>query len=74
MVDIDEATPAAQVARLASRGLVPGASLQVLRAGDPMLVRCDDSRWALTRADAEGIHVRCDKPTLGGRLRALLRR
>ena len=72
MVDIDDATPAPQVARLASRGLVPGANLQVLRAGDPMLVLCDDSRWALTRADADGIHVRPTEASLGKRLRALL--
>lgn len=72
VVDIDDHASAAQIARLASRGLVPGANLQVLRSGDPMLVLCDDSRWALTRADAAGIHVRCGKASLARRLRSLL--
>ena len=36
---------------------LPGATLTVLRGGDPLLVLVDDSRWALTRADAEHIYV-----------------
>lgn len=70
IVDIDRATPAL-LARLAARGLVPGASLEVLRGGDPMLVMVDDSRWALTREDAEHILVRATRLPLRSRLRAL---
>jgi len=70
IVDIDEATPAL-LARLAARGLVPGASLEILRGGDPMLVRVDDSRWALTREDAARILIRPTRLPLRSRLRAL---
>jgi Fe2+ transport system protein FeoA len=44
-------------ARLAARGLVPGVEVWVLRAGDPMLIGVDESRWALTRDDAGLIDV-----------------
>ena len=70
VVDIDGATPAL-LARLAARGLVPGASLEVLRGGDPMLVMIDASRWALTREDAVHILVRPTHLPLRSRLRAL---
>lgn len=46
-------------ARLAARGLVPGTGFDVLRGGDPMLVRVDDSRWALSGAEAAQIEVEC---------------
>jgi len=45
--------------RLAARGLVPGAEFDVLRGGDPMLVRVDDSRWALAGAEAALVEVEC---------------
>lgn len=70
VVDI-EAASGALLARLAARGLVPGASLEILRGGDPMLVRIDDSRWALTREDAVHILVRPTHLPLRSRLRAL---
>lgn len=70
VVDIEAATPAL-LARLAARGLVPGASLEILRGGDPMLVMIDDSRWALTREDAVHIVVRPTRLPLRSRLRAL---
>lgn len=44
-------------ARLAARGLVPGAALEVLRGGDPMLIRVEESRWALAGAEAALITV-----------------
>jgi Fe2+ transport system protein FeoA len=46
-------------ARLAARGMVPGAEFDVLRGGDPMLVRVDDSRWALSGLEAALIEVEC---------------
>lgn len=46
-------------ARLAARGLVPGTELEVLRGGDPMLVRLDDSRWAVSGLEAALIEVEC---------------
>ena len=44
-------------AKLAARGLVPGVEVSVLRQGDPVLVSIDDARWAMTRSDANSIHV-----------------
>lgn len=70
VVDIDSATPQL-VARLAARGLMPGAALEVLRGGDPMLVMVEDSRWALTREDATHILVSPTHLPLRSRLRAL---
>ncbi|MGD9601358.1 MAG: ferrous iron transport protein A [Gammaproteobacteria bacterium] len=51
--------------RLAARGLVPGAEFDVLRGGDPMLVRVDESRWALAGSEAALVEVACQ----GGRMR-----
>jgi Fe2+ transport system protein FeoA len=70
VVDIDSATPQL-IARLAARGLMPGASLEILRGGDPMLVMIEDSRWALTREDAVHILVSPTHLPLRSRLRAL---
>lgn len=71
VVDIEGAGPAL-IARLAARGLVPGARLEVLRGGDPLLVMVEDSRWALTREDATHILVHTTRLPLRSRLRALL--
>jgi Fe2+ transport system protein FeoA len=71
VVDIDGAQPAL-IARLAARGLVPGATLTVLRGGDPLLILVDDSRWALTRADAEHIYVEAAPTSLRRRLLSYL--
>jgi Fe2+ transport system protein FeoA len=46
-------------ARLAARGLVPGAELEVLRGGDPLLVRMDNSRWAVSGLEAALVEVEC---------------
>lgn len=46
-------------ARLAARGLVPGAELEVLRGGDPVLVRVDESRWAVSGLEAALVEVEC---------------
>ena len=43
--------------RLAALGLVPGASLQVLRAGSPMAVAVGEARFALGRSWAEALLV-----------------
>ena len=45
------------VARFAARGLVPGAELSIVRSGDPLLIFVDESRWALTRVEAEKVEV-----------------
>jgi Fe2+ transport system protein FeoA len=71
VVDIESASPAL-LARFAARGLVPGAALEVLRGGDPLLVLVEDSRWALSRDDAVHILVRPTRLPLRSRLRALL--
>lgn len=44
-------------ARLAARGIVPGTSIGVLRAGDPVLIGIDNERWAINRNEAASIHV-----------------
>lgn len=56
VVDVD-ASDASLVAKFAARGLVPGAELSVVRSGDPLLVFVEESRWALTRKEAEKISV-----------------
>ena len=71
LVEIDDAAPAL-IARLAVRGLVPGTTLKVLRSGDPLLVLVDDSRWALTKADADHIYVEAAPSSLRGRLLSYL--
>ena len=50
----------------------PGATLTVLRGGDPLLVLVDDSRWALTKADAEHIYVEAAPASLRRRLLSYL--
>lgn len=40
-----------------ARGIVPGARLQVLQAGDPVVIAVDDSRWAVDGDEAAGIEV-----------------
>lgn len=56
VVHIDHRDPKV-VAKLAARGVVPGVELRVVRGGDPLLIALDDSRWALTRHDADLIQV-----------------
>lgn len=60
------------LARLAARGLVPGAALRVLQAGDPMLIAMEGSRWAMARADAEHVHIEPVQRSLRRRLLGLL--
>lgn len=60
-------------ARLAARGLVPGAEFEVLRGGDPMLLRQDESRWALAGPEANLVEVENFASGLS-RLPAFLRR
>lgn len=43
--------------RYAARGIVPGAEVFVVGHGDPIAVALDDSRWAISRAEAEHIEV-----------------
>jgi Fe2+ transport system protein FeoA len=45
------------VAKLAARGLVPGAEVGVVRSGDPLLLAIDDARWAFDRREASAVHV-----------------
>ncbi|MBM4226746.1 MAG: ferrous iron transport protein A [Gammaproteobacteria bacterium] len=58
-------------ARLAARGLVPGAEFEVLRGGDPMLLKQDESRWALAGPEADLVEV---ENLAQSRLPSLLRR
>ena len=61
--------------KLSTRGLVPGATLTVLKRGDPMLLRIDDARWAISRSDACHVQVeRIDKESSDSPFRKLLRR
>lgn len=43
--------------RFASRGIVPGAELEIQRAGRTMLVNVDGSRWAMHCTDARHVEV-----------------
>lgn len=43
--------------KLASRGIVPGAVITVLKAGSPLLLRIDHSRWAISTEDAAQVLV-----------------
>ena len=56
IVSIDADDPHT-TARLAARGIVPGTTLGVLRAGDPVLIGIDNERWAINRSEAAAIHV-----------------
>ncbi len=56
IVSIDTDDPHT-TARLAARGIVPGTSLGVLRAGDPVLIGIDNERWAINRNEAASIQV-----------------
>lgn len=56
VIELDYAD-ASVVAKLAARGLVPGAELSIVRHGDPLLIFVDESRWALTTAEAEKVTV-----------------
>jgi Fe2+ transport system protein FeoA len=38
--------------RVTARGFVPGALIQVIQAGDPLVVAVDRSRWAISRSEA----------------------
>lgn len=44
-------------AKFAARGLVPGIEVGVLHGGDPLLLAIDESRWAVTRRDADRVQV-----------------
>lgn len=43
--------------KLASRGIVPGALITVLKAGSPLLLRVDNTRWAISIEDAAKVMV-----------------
>ncbi|MDA0823459.1 MAG: FeoA family protein [Proteobacteria bacterium] len=70
IIDVESADPIFN-AKLAARGLVPGVEVGVLRSGDPFLVSMDESRWAMTRDDANTIQVNLIKPTGKSLLRKL---
>lgn len=44
-------------AKYAARGIVPGTNIDILRAGDPILIGIDNDRWAINGPDAARIHV-----------------
>lgn len=41
----------------AARGIVPGAQVAVLQQGDPIAVALEETRWALSKSEAERIEV-----------------
>ena len=43
--------------KFTARGIVPGAEVGVLKSGDPLLLKVDESRWALNRDEAAAIEV-----------------
>jgi len=43
--------------KFTARGIVPGAEVGILKDGDPLLLRVDESRWALNRIEASTIEV-----------------
>ncbi|MGE0431474.1 MAG: ferrous iron transport protein A [Planctomycetota bacterium] len=49
VVEVGECTTRA---RLAHRGILPGALITLVRDGDPLIVGIDDARFALSRHDA----------------------
>ncbi len=73
IVDIGEGDPKLG-AKLAARGVVPGVEIGVLLSGDPLLLTIDETRWAVTRSDADLVHVDVIKRTHGSILRKLWRR
>lgn len=62
----------ALIARLAARGMTEGVAFRVLKAGDPMLLLVEGSRWAMTRADAEHVQTDPARRPLSRRLLDLL--
>ncbi|MGH8577636.1 MAG: FeoA family protein [Gammaproteobacteria bacterium] len=49
--------------RFAARGILPGTEITLLQQGDPIAVRLEETRWAISRAEAELIEV----ALIGGR-------
>ena len=43
--------------KLHARGLAPGAEIALMRAGNPIVVGLEHSRWALNRSEALHIEV-----------------
>lgn len=48
------------LAKLASRGIVPGARVSILVHGNPCLIATNNDEWALSDHEASGIHVTRD--------------
>ncbi len=51
------AEPPLTVTHYAARGLVPGAEVAVLQLGDPIAVALEETRWAISKAEAARIEV-----------------
>jgi Fe2+ transport system protein FeoA len=73
VVDVGEGDPRLG-AKFAARGLVPGVEIGVLRGGDPILLAIDESRWAVTRNDADLVQVDVIRRTGRSLLQRLWRR
>jgi len=43
--------------KLASRGIVPGATVRVLQHGNPVMLKVEDTRWAISATDAAHVAV-----------------
>ena len=43
--------------KLSARGIVPGASIRVLQPGDPVMLKVEDTRWAISAVDALQVAV-----------------
>ena len=72
VVDVDY-SDSAMVAKFAARGLVPGAELSVVKNGDPLLVFVDETRWALSKVEAQKISVESLGASHGGLKRIIKR-
>lgn len=49
--------------KLSARGIVPGATIRVLQQGDPVMLKVEDTRWAISAADARQVVVERAAPT-----------
>jgi len=58
------------LAKLASRGIVPGARVNILAHGNPCLIATNNDEWALSESEASGIYVTRDGGA-GSKLKSL---
>ena len=64
MTVIDLAVDSQLSARLRELGMVPGARIRLARAGQPLIIEIDETRFCLRGEEADGILVRVAEPVL----------